>query len=89
MACIALLIVNNFTEKIQARQSGFTALPGKIDLIARRCDILLDELFQSAVIHPFFMSKLRLFFKVKTVITFEITLKTGGLGCNVHRYLAQ
>ncbi|ESD75424.1 hypothetical protein HMPREF1610_00103 [Escherichia coli 908555] len=55
----------------------------------RRCDILFDELFQSAVIHPFFMSKLRLFFKVKTVITFEITLKTGGLGCNVHRYLAQ
>ncbi|EZJ96928.1 hypothetical protein AB71_1927 [Escherichia coli 1-182-04_S1_C3] len=35
------------------------------------------------------MSKLRLFFKVKTVITFEITLKTGGLGCNVHRYLAK
>ncbi len=89
MACIALLIVNNFTEKIQASQSGFTALLGKIDLIARRCDILFDELFQSAVIHPFFMSKLRLFFKVKTVITFEITLKTGGLGCNVHRYLAQ
>ena len=89
MACIALLIVNNFTEKIQASQSGFTALPGKIDLIARRCDILFDELFQSTVIHPFFMSKLRLFFKVKTVITFEITLKTGGLGCNVHRYLAQ
>lgn len=88
MACIALLIVNNFTEKSVPARVGSPPCR-KIDLIARRCDILFDELFQSAVIHPFFMSKLRLFFKVKTVITFEITLKTGGLGCNVHRYLAQ